>query len=143
MGWRDGTRETRREAVEVLLDWEARIGQLQVNEAGGTGDMVDEKTIDKAAHLLLEAAPGARVILFGSHARRDASPDSDVDFLVVEPTVTSRHQEMVRLRDVLRPFRIPVDVLVVSEETFRYWCETPGTLYYEIAQEGRVLEPVA
>jgi len=105
--------------------------------------MVNEKTIDKAAQLLLDAAPGARVILFGSHARGDAGPGSDVDFLVVEPTVTSRHQEMVRLRDVLRPLRIPVDVLVVSEETFRYWCETPGTLYYEIAQEGRVLEPVA
>ena len=39
--------------------------------------MIDEATIEKAAGLLLQAAPaGSKVILFGSHARGDAGPDS-------------------------------------------------------------------
>jgi predicted nucleotidyltransferase len=83
------------------------------------------------------------VILFGSYARGNPDPDSDLDFLVVEPEVTSRRRESVRLRDVLRPLRVPADVLVVSAETFEQWADTPGTVLYEAAQEGRVFDAVA
>lgn len=104
--------------------------------------MIDEVAIAKAVKLLLEAAPDAKVILFGSHARGQGHPDSDLDFLVVEPTVQARREEMVRLRDVLRPLRIPVDVLVTSAQTFRAWADTPGTVYYEAAHEGRVFDAI-
>jgi predicted nucleotidyltransferase len=100
--------------------------------------MVDEKAITTAARMLLRAAPRSRVILFGSHARGEAGPDSDLDFLVVEPQVTARRTEQVRLRDVLRRLRMPADVLVVSEAAYRDWADTPGTVIYEAAHEGRV-----
>jgi predicted nucleotidyltransferase len=88
--------------------------------------------------LLRQAAPGSTVIVFGSCARGQITEDSDLDVLVVEPTVTSREEEMVRLRKALRPLGIPADVLVASKETFEYWAETPGTVFYEAAQEGRI-----
>ena len=100
--------------------------------------MIDEAKINQAVELLRQAAPGSTVIVFGSCARGQITEDSDLDVLVVEPTVTSRHEEMVRLGDVLRPLRIPVDVLVASKETFEYWADTPNTIYYEVAREGRV-----
>ncbi|GAG00679.1 unnamed protein product [marine sediment metagenome] len=103
----------------------------------------DNDTIQKAAELLLEAAPGATVILFGSYVRGNPTPDSDLDFLVIEPDVTSHVNEMVRLRDVLRPLRVAADVLVSSEQEFRYWSETPGTVHYDAAKEGRVFRAVA
>ena len=105
--------------------------------------MVDQQKIEAAARMLLEAAPGSKVILFGSHARGDAAGDSDVDFLVIEPEVRDRHAEMVRLANVLRPLMLPVDVLVVSEERFEYWRDTPNTVIYRAAREGRVYEQVA
>lgn len=105
--------------------------------------MIDERTIEQAAKMLLEAAPGSRVILFGSHARGRAEPDSDLDFLVVEPRVRDRQAEMVRLRKILRPLGIPVDVAVVSAKVFDEWRDTPNTLIYEAARDGRVYEPVA
>ncbi len=99
----------------------------------------DQTTIDRAVGLLLAHAPvGSRVILFGSHARGEGKAGSDLDFLVVEPRVRARRDEMVRLRDVLRPLRIPVDVLVASEGAFESWAGIPGTLYHDIARQGRI-----
>jgi len=105
--------------------------------------MIDEQTIEKAVALLLRAAPKSRVILFGSHARGQGGPHSDVDFLVVGPEVKDRCAEMIRLREALRPLLIPVDLLVVSEEKFAYWRDTPNTVYYRAAREGKVYEQVA
>lgn len=90
--------------------------------------------------MLLSAAPGSKVILFGSHARGQAYSGSDVDFMVLEPHVDDRCAEMVRLADVLRPLMLPVDVLVVSRERFEYWRDTPNTVMYRAAREGKVYE---
>lgn len=105
--------------------------------------MIDQATIEKAVDLLLEAAPaGSRVILFGSHARGDARPDSDLDFLVIEPRVADHRVEMVRLEEVLDALNIPTDVLVTSREVFEEWHDTPGTVLYEAVKEGRVFDAV-
>jgi len=100
--------------------------------------VISEPTILTAVDMLQRAAPGATVILFGSYARGDPRETSDVDFLIVEPNLKARRDEMVRLRDVLRPLRIPVDVLVASHQTFTEWSDTPGTVLYEASKEGRV-----
>lgn len=101
--------------------------------------MISRETTDRAAQMLLDAAPaGSQVILFGSYARGDAGPDSDVDFMVVEPFLESQRSEMVRLRQVLRPLQIPVDVLVVSREGFEAWKDKINNVVYEAAREGRV-----
>jgi predicted nucleotidyltransferase len=102
--------------------------------------VIDQATIEQAVAILRRAAPGARIIVFGSHARGEARPGSDLDLLVVEPHVTARREEAVRLRDALRPLRIPVDVLVTSQATYERWAATPGTVYYEAAREGRVFD---
>jgi predicted nucleotidyltransferase len=84
--------------------------------------LIPQETIDRAAAMLLDAAPqGSEVILFGSYARGNAAAHSDVDFLVVEPFVNGQHREMVRLREALRELRVPVDVLVTSREVYEAW----------------------
>ena len=105
--------------------------------------MIDEQTITNAVELLLCAAPGSKVILFGSCARGQVGPDSDLDFLVVEPEVKDRYGEMVRLRKILRPLKVPADVLVVSTKVFEEWRDTPNTVIYEAAKEGRFYDKVA
>lgn len=101
--------------------------------------MISKDVIDNAVERLKRAAPGATIILFGSHARGEAVEGSDLDILVVEPVVTARRHEMVRLSDVLRPLHIPVDVLVTSQKTFQEWSQTPGTVLHTAATEGKVL----
>jgi predicted nucleotidyltransferase len=103
----------------------------------------NEQVVMQAVDLLLRAAPaGSKVILFGSHARGDARPDSDLDFLVVEPRLENRYAEAIRLREALRPARVIVDILVVSERVFRDWADTPNTVIYAAAREGKVYEQV-
>ena len=105
--------------------------------------MLEEKTIQSAANLLLNAAPGAKVILFGSYARGDAQPCSDLDFLVIEPQVKDRMGEMFRLRKMLRGLPVAVDGIVISAERFEFWNDTPNTLAYQALKEGKVYEQVA
>ncbi|MHC4444527.1 MAG: nucleotidyltransferase domain-containing protein [Planctomycetota bacterium] len=101
--------------------------------------MIDETTINKAVELLRRSTQLTRIILFGSHARGDTSTDSDIDLLVVTKDAPDRIKEMVRLNRILSPLRIPVDLLVIGEETFRYWCDTPGNVYSAALAEGKVL----
>jgi predicted nucleotidyltransferase len=101
--------------------------------------MISEKTIQQAALLLGEAAKPAQVILFGSYARGDAREDSDVDFLVIESEPHDKFKEMVRLRQVLRPLKIPVDVLVYSSAEIAMPQHSCTSAVYWALREGKVL----
>ena len=106
---------------------------------------MDRKVIDAAAKALLAVAPaGSRVILFGSYARGTARPDSDLDFLVIEPSVKDRFDETFRLRKAIKAVFgnavQPVDLVITDEEHFRRCENTPNTLAFEAAAEGHLYE---
>jgi predicted nucleotidyltransferase len=92
---------------------------------------------------IVAAAQPRRIILFGSRASGAATEDSDFDLMVVEDQPVDRYQEMVRLRGLLRSFRVPLDLVVVSEEKYQYWRDTPGNVYYEAATNGVILYEAA
>lgn len=104
-----------------------------------TMQIVDETLIVEAGRRLAAAAPDSQVILFGSHARGEANPQSDVDFLVVKPEVANEAEESVRLHRTLRDLRVPADVIVVSREYAERWREVRGGLVHAALSQGRVL----
>ena len=99
--------------------------------------------ISNLTGVLVQAAHPKRIILFGSQARGDAAPHSDFDIMVVEEEPANRFGEIVRLNRLIRSFDIAVDLLVVSDEKFQYWRDTPGNVYYEAATGGQVLYEAA
>ncbi|MHB0992376.1 MAG: nucleotidyltransferase domain-containing protein [Burkholderiales bacterium] len=101
--------------------------------------MIPEHAIQLAARLLGDAAKPARVILFGSYARGDASDDSDLDFLIIEPQLQDKFREMVRLRQILRPLKVPVDVLVYSQAEINQQQDACSSAVYWALREGKVL----
>jgi predicted nucleotidyltransferase len=97
--------------------------------------------IDKAATCLDGNLPaGSRMIVFGSQARGDSRPDSDLDLLVIEPEVSNRFEEMVRLSTLLGQHLIPADVVVLSAGVFEQQKSIINTLAWRAAREGRVHE---
>lgn len=101
----------------------------------------DETLIAEAGRRLADAAPNAKVILFGSHARGDARPDSDLDLLVIEPELKSRRAEFVRLREALGNLGVPIDLVVLPESHVEEWGHFEGTMLNDALREGRVLDP--
>ena len=100
----------------------------------------NDALIAEAARRLAAAAPGSKVILFGSRARGEERPDSDLDPLVIEPgEVTRRRAETARLKRELRGLEVALDVIVVSVRQAEEWGAFDGTLLNEALSEGRVL----
>ena len=99
--------------------------------------MFDDAVIQEAARRILRAAPpGTRVILFGSHARGEADEHSDLDFLVIEPTVADPIRESVRLDRTLDGMLVPTDIIVRSQESVREWRDVYGTVINAALDEG-------
>lgn len=93
--------------------------------------------------LLVHAAHPDKIILFGSYARGDFDERSDLDFLVILPTVANRAAEMIRLRRVLKGIPMPIDIVVYSTAEVEKRRDLRGTLLYHALHEGRVLHDAA
>lgn len=101
--------------------------------------MTPQAAIDTAVKRLVAATRPSKVILFGSRGRGTETPDSDLDLLVIEPFVTSKRKEMVRLRRAVGDIGLAVDILVFSEQDVEDWGGLPGTALYWALKEGKVL----
>jgi predicted nucleotidyltransferase len=100
--------------------------------------VVDEQTISEAARRLVGASPpDRRVILFGSHARGDAGRYSDLDFLVIEPSVEDVVAESVRLRRTLRGLGLFADIIVASHREAEDKKGQYGSVIHAARAEGR------
>lgn len=103
-----------------------------------TAELIQEM----AAVVAREVKPEA-IVLFGSHARSDARPDSDVDFLVVEETPfgpdKDRRREMTRLWRALAGFAVAKDILVYSHEEVERWRGARNHVIARALREGRIL----
>ena len=98
-----------------------------------------QKTIDRMARLIVRRFDPDRIILFGSHARGQAGPDSDVDLLVVMAVPGSKRDKAVEIAVALHGFRLPKDVIVTTPEEFAWRKEVVGTIEWPAAREGKVL----
>lgn len=106
--------------------------------------MLDENSISAAASRLAAAASQpARIILFGSYARGEATEASDLDLLVVEETLEDKAGEYLKLRTVLGQLPTGVDLLLMSRMDFERRSQVKGTMPYRARREGRILHDAA
>ena len=80
-----------------------------------------------------------RIMLFGSHARGDASDGSDLDFLVVLPRIDDTRAAGHAMRAVLRGVPVSADVFAVDVEEISRTGDSVGSFVYPVLREGRVV----
>ncbi len=113
------------------MKYEVRDGKAYYD-----GRTLAEWVPDVVSHLVEGFAP-ERVILFGSVARGDDGPDSDINLLVVLPKLHGRrHDAAVEMLWSLRDRAVPVDIVVTGVESLREGTSAPGSLQLAL-REGR------
>jgi len=80
-----------------------------------------------------------KIVLFGSHARGEAHPDSDVDLLVVLPKVEDKRKSAVAIRRALASFPVGKDIIVTTPEEIEARGDLVGTILRPALREGRIL----
>lgn len=92
---------------------------------------------------IVETIHPEQIILFGSHARGEAKPDSDIDLLVITNETygphNSRRQALARLLRSLARIRTPVDIILSSVDEVVQWRNTTNHLIACALREGEVL----
>jgi predicted nucleotidyltransferase len=105
--------------------------------------MLTEEKIRSVVDRIVREARPSKVILFGSYARGNATENSDLDLMVIEPRVADSGREMVRLRMAIGSIGTGVDVLVYSEAEFERRSQVAGTVLHQAKTEGKVLYDAA
>ena len=101
--------------------------------------MNNQKLIEMVRERVLEQIQPERLILFGSRARGDERPDSDVDLLVVMKTDAPQYRRSLPIRRALRGLPVGVDIIVYTPEEFYDWQGASLSLVSRAMREGREL----
>jgi len=100
--------------------------------------LITQDKVQAAVDRIVEVGRPRSVMLFGSYARGESRPGSDLDILViVDDSVANTRAESVRLRRSLRGIPMPVDIVVVRYRDLQKLGATPGLLYEHVLREGR------
>jgi len=104
---------------------------------------VDQKTLDEIVRRILSVASRDRIILFGSAAAGEMTEDSDIDLLIVEPRISDRRQEYIRIRRALRDIEFPFDIILITTQWFEESKDVVGGIAHPADKQGRVLYAAA
>lgn len=95
--------------------------------------------LDLVVRRIVEAVQPRRIILFGSAARGELGPNSDLDLLVVVPDGVHRRKTAQTLYRSLPAIGIGKDIVVVTESDVRHYRNNPSLVLYPALREGKEL----
>jgi uncharacterized protein len=101
--------------------------------------VIDEALIREVADRIVQAFHPKRIILFGSQARGDAKPDSDIDVMVEMETDLSFYSRIPPVTEIFGLRKWSMDLIVVTPEEVENDRDVNGTLINLVEREGRVL----
>lgn len=94
-------------------------------------------TLEEIVRRIVQVAQPDRIILFGSAARGEMGPDSDVDLLVVKSGVPHRGRLTEEIYVKLAGIGVGVDVVVATPEDVEYLKDRVGSVIRPALREGR------
>lgn len=119
--WKDDMKESLSSSMKSL--WEITPGKVEI-----------------AIQKIIEVSQPRKLILFGSYVSGNMNINSDLDFLVVTgDDIENPRKESVRIRQALKGILMSMDILVVTENQLDELANTPGLIYREALNKGKVV----
>lgn len=103
----------------------------------------DPARLDDLVRRILAVVRPRRIVLFGSAARGDMTPSSDLDVLVILPAGEHRGHAASAIYRGMWGFGYPKDIVVVTEEDVKVYADDPFSVVHLALREGRVLHDAA
>jgi predicted nucleotidyltransferase len=101
--------------------------------------MTRDETVDEVVRRLVAHYQPERIYLFGSSARGDARPESDLDFLVVLPDETHRERFLDgKIYERLWDIPLAVDIIPFHHRTFQERTNWLMSLPAIVQREGKL-----
>ena len=101
--------------------------------------MVPIEIPNELLRVIVEAVHPVRIILFGSAARGDMGPDSDLDVLVVMPNGIHRRETATVVYRSLRRCPYPKDIVVATVGDLALYGDAIGLVHRQALKEGKEL----
>jgi predicted nucleotidyltransferase len=111
------------------------------------GDIMDEKVkteLDNIVRVLAATGTVSQIFLFGSYARGEETPDSDIDLCVLTPMKDKRNYELIV--DYLLSIHkqkvrtMPLDLLAYNQDRFYdHISQYPKSFERDIVDKGLLL----
>ena len=99
---------------------------------------VSDEILQEIVRRIVRVAKPEKIILFGSAAREEMGPDSDLDFLVIK-SCKNRRKTARKIRRRLIGIGIPKDIIVATPPDMERYKDTIGLIYRPALKEGKVL----
>ena len=96
-------------------------------------------SLKKAIMIIVQVAEPDKIILFGSHAREDDSPESDYDLLVLKRGIKKERELTQEIYLNFKDVGAPIDVIVADLDRYEGLKTDPYLIFSEAEKHGRMV----
>ena len=100
---------------------------------------VTAEILEEVIRRVLAAGSPLKIVLFGSRARGEAGPGSDLDLLVIEESLLPRYKRTARYLRALVGVFPAKDVVVWTPQEIEAWSQVPNAFVTTALREGKTL----
>lgn len=115
------------------------MSDMNTTKRGRNKGRPKPEVLDEIVKRVVEAAEPDKIIMFGSAARGEMGPDSDIDLLVIKGGKFNRWRLTTDIYRQLRGKGAPVDIVVVTPDEVRLYGDSPYLIIRPALTDGKIV----
>lgn len=101
--------------------------------------ITEQALMDEIVRRIVATVHPHKIVLFGSRARGEAKPGSDIDLLVIADSQEPRYRRSRPLYGALSDIMFPMDIVVYTPEEVEEWSQVKQAFVTTAVREGKPL----